>query len=203
MSEYEAYHARQRVSCAGLCVITNAQGHYLLGLNQARLARGKAVYTPIGGALRYHHPYLLQQFAAVQEDATNHDLRLFMPPACVDAFRDWFHSRINRETTPFRELYEELVEEFQLLDWLNPFDVEMKYLHTYENVYLSERSGGSIATRYFHDIFRVTFCSEAARLAVENAHPSTGLRWFSYDELVAGVSADGAKLNAETILTAL
>jgi hypothetical protein len=203
MDAFNTGQARQRVSCAGLCLITDEAGRCLLGLNQARLLNGSRLYTPIGGALRYLAADLLDRFGAVTEVPGSDDLRLYIDANCVGSFREWFYCRCERETEPFRELREELVDEYGLLAALSPADVEMTYLYTFEKQRASDRSGMQTPTCYFHDIFRVRFCSADVRASVEAAPAASGLRWFSLAELRAGVGSGGETLSAETILPGL
>lgn len=192
---------RQRVSCAALCIINDAQGRYLLGINRARLAHGKRIYTPIGGALTYRDTALLTRFSAIPENPAGRDLRLSIPAGCMDAFRAWFRGGSGRETTPLRELREELVQEFGIIDALTPRDVMLQFVHTHESQSLSDRHGAqTVATHYFQDIFCVRFRQPSVRRRLEAAAPDSGLRWFTRRELEQGRSDDGARLNAAMLL---
>src|SRR5215207_1609051 len=178
---------RVRISCAALCRIQDAQGRYLLGLNSDRLAQGRHIYTPLGGALQYEADDLLARFDAVPEAASSRDLRLFIPPERLSDFRVWFLSRTGRETSAFRELCEELVDEFGVLTALSPQDVQIDYLHTYQTRAETGR-GASLGalTQYFHDIFAVAFASPLTREIMERLPISSGLRWFSEEQLSLG-----------------
>lgn len=192
---------RVRVSCAALCRIQNEQGHYLLGLNRDRLTQGKRIYTPLGGALRYDDSALLEQFDAIPESATNQDLRLFIKAATLPAFKTWFNRREGRETSAFRELREELVEEFAVVSDLAPEDVTITFLHAYETRGITGRGASPGAlTHYFHDIYAVTFVSPEVRAAVENAPPSSGLRWFSERQLNLEIIEDGALVDGRALV---
>ena len=191
---------RQRVSCAGLCRIRDAQGRYLLGLNVNRLAQGRRIFMPLGGALRYDNPDLLAYFDAVPEDATTRDLRLFINPVRLDDFRAWFRLRERREITSFRELQEELVDEFRALTSLSPEDTDITFVGTYEGEGLSERQGvNGVWTYYLHDLFEVSFAADVLAL-LSAVPPETGLRWFTDADLLRGAAEDGTPINARALL---
>ena len=193
---------RVRISCAALCRIQDARGRYLLGLNSDRLAQGRRIYTPLGGALRYEADDLLARFDAVPEDSRNRDLRLFIPPERLPDFRLWFLSRTERETSAFRELREELVDEFDVLTALSQEDVQIDYLHTYQTSGETGRSASLGAmTQYFHDIFAVAFISTEIRAPIERIPITSGLRWFSEEQLSSGVTEDGALVDGRALLT--
>ena len=173
-------NAKQRISSAALCIINDAHGRYLLGVNKARAAYGKHIYMPIGGALRYYDPALLDSFGAVPEKPGKPDLRVYIKGEAIESYREWFYSRDTdgREVTPFRELREEFVDEYRVLDSLQPVDVEMRFLHVYEGQATTDRNGstGGALTTYLHDIFQVRFTSEIVRQRIEYIAPESGLR---------------------------
>jgi hypothetical protein len=187
-----------RVSCASLCRIQDKQGRYLLALNQNRLLAGRRVLMALGGALQYDDPDLPTRFEAVLENAALPELRLYMPPKALTPFREWFLARQERETDPYRELREELVDELGALDELAPHDVQIMYVNTLAGNRITDRPGAEgEVTYYWLEIFRVEF-SEAtcARLLAE----PPGLRWVTEDEIHAGVTADGVAVAAEILL---
>ncbi len=193
---------RQRVSCAALCRINDPDGRYLLGLNKNRLAQGREIYMPLGGALEFYAPDLLARFDATPEAPGSQDLRLFMPPAQIPAFRDWFLTRQQRETSPLRELTEELVDEFAVLSALAPSDISARYLRTYEGEATSGRSVSYGAwTRYLHEVFDITVVSPAVLRALLQVPPASGLRWFSEANIRRGVSDDGVAVDGGALLT--
>ncbi len=192
---------KQRVSCAALCRIRDGRGRYLLGLNADRRAQGLSIYMPIGGALRWLDPTPLASFVAVPENDDTHDLRLFIDPTRIERFRAWFLTRSGRETSPFRELREELVEEFAVLPALRPVDLRMNFAGIYETEAVTGRGASAgVPTRYFQDIFDVTFTVEAHRVALETLDPQTGLRWFDEADLRRGAAADGARIDGRALL---
>jgi len=190
-----------RVSCAGLCRIRDEAGRYLLALNHNRLARGVRVYTPLGGGLEYHTPDLPARFDAEPEDPTTRELRLYLPTERFGGFRAWFLRRVERETDPFRELREELVEELGALPRLERADVAFARARVLDAERVTDRTGaqGQI-TRYLLEIFDVRFKSPAVRAALASPPADGALRWFTPAELDAGRAADGAAVEASALL---
>lgn len=190
-----------RVSCAALCRIQDDSGRLLLGLNRNRLTQGREIFMPLGGALEFTAPDLLARFDAVPEVPGSRDLRLFLPPRHLQAFRAWFLTRQQRELSPLRELAEELVNEFAVLPALVPADVTIRFRHTFEGEASSGRSGVQGAwTHYLHEVFDVAFVSAAWCERLRAVSPSTGLRWMTPDEIMSGVTADGIPLDGSVLV---
>lgn len=190
---------RIRVSCASLCRIEH-EGWFLLLLNANRRQRGIYVLSPIGGALTITRYDRLASFAAVLETPQNDDLRLTLPRDKLPAFREWFYSGQDRERSPFRELYEELVDETHLLDALAPEDVVWQHLWTVEEDAVTARGGQSgVFTHYFLEIFGVTFANDAVLSALLTAPPESGARWVTRDQIEeaarVAIVVDGAERN--------
>ena len=118
-----------RVSAANLARI-ELEGKLLVGLNKGALKAGKHIYTPFGGALEFHEPArpFLESLEAVFEKGN--DLRFVMPEKKLPLFEEWFYQRRQRETSPYRELEEELVNEEQALPELPCDAVTLDYLAT-------------------------------------------------------------------------
>lgn len=184
--------ARRRVSCAALCRIVDDDGRMLLGLNRNRLEQGRRIYMPLGGALEFTAPDLLQRFDATPELPDSHDLRLFMPERQLPAFRAWFLTRQERETSPFRELVEELVSEFAVLPSLALGDVEIAYVGTFEGEANSRRSSADGAwTYYLHEVFDVAVVNADVLARLLAVPLSSGLRWLARGEIARGTTHDG------------
>lgn len=189
-----------RVSCASLCRIQDEQGRYLLALNQNRLLAGRRVLMALGGALQYDDPGLPARFEADLENAAFPELRMYMPPHSLAPFREWFVARQGRETSPYRELREELVDELGALDDLRPQEVHTAYIMTLAGSRITDRPGAEgEVTHYWLEIFEVEFA--AAPCARLRAEPP-GLRWVTVDEIRAGVTADGVAVAADVLLNA-
>jgi len=120
----------QRVSVVGVACIF-IDGKYLLLRNKRSSVDGDVIHTAIGGALTfdrsrydYLRDYYRARFHYDKEGYGTFDLRLFMEPAKIPQFLDWIKSTGDgeRETSCFRELQEELVDEECLLghaDFIN------------------------------------------------------------------------------------
>jgi hypothetical protein len=192
---------RVRVSCAGLCRIRDDDGRYLLALNQNRLTRGVQVYTPLGGGLEYHAPDLLARFDAEPENPDGHELRLYLPSARFPEFRAWFLRRVERETDPFRELREELVEELGVIDTLRRSDVVFESVRMLDAERVTDRTGAEgLPTRYLLEVFDVRLKSPGVRAALTNLPADGALRWITPTELDAGQTDDGAAVEASALL---
>jgi hypothetical protein len=192
---------RQRISCAGLCRIQDGHGRYLLGLNLDRFKQGLRVYTPLGGALRYYNPAILDRFHAIPEDPGTCDLRMLIDATQVDAFREWFITRQERETSVFRELYEELVDEFRLLDHLAPGAVQVRFCAIYEHQGITGRGAANgTFTHYFHDIFEIHLIDPILRDLLASAERVQGLRWFTEAEILHGTTDDDAVVDGKALL---
>ncbi|NDJ60796.1 MAG: hypothetical protein GYB67_06705 [Chloroflexi bacterium] len=192
---------RQRVSCAALCEIRNARGDYLLALNQDRYLRGRYEYTPIGGALTYTSETFLDDFAAIPEKPETRDLRLFIEPARLHQFKMWFMQRTGRETSPFRELQEELVDELGLLDDLKPHDVLIRFRNFLFRERVTARTGVvGVNTHYFHEIYRVEFVSVPKWMKLTQCAADSRGRWVTRADIERGQTPDGIAVDAEILL---
>lgn len=189
------------MSCAALARLRDDNGRYLLGLNQNRLAQGRRVYLPLGGALQYDDPRLPERFDAISEAPGSRDLRLLMPTARLAAFRDWFLARQERETSVFRELREELVDEFRALPSLAPEQVAIRFAATYESEGVTDRSSSpGSRTYYLHEIFDVDVPDADMRATLRRVTPESGLRWLTPDDLRRGRADDGVPVDGRALL---
>lgn len=172
-----------RVSCAVLCRIT-LNDKFLLLLNHNR--RGKGIYqlSPIGGALEVYDLDFLAQFDALLEKPDNHDLRFTMPSPMLGTFRQWFKSGQGRESSPFRELHEELVLETGIMPKLSEDDVEYRLFKTVERAQETDRHGQTgVYTHYFLEIYDVKFTSHHALGYILSAPHNTGAQWLTAEEV--------------------
>lgn len=175
-----------RVSCAALCRIPDA-GRYLLVLNRARRRRGDYVLAPLGGALAFTNAELLIALGARLEDPASHDLRLYLPDEALGDFRAWFAGGEGRERSPYRELYEELVDETRVLAALSPQDVAISWLRTVERREQTSRFGaGGPLTHYFLELYEVRFVREALYAVLRQPGASSGLVWLTRAQIAAG-----------------
>jgi hypothetical protein len=173
-----------RISCGSLCRIHSDQ-RYLFVLNRNRRQKGVYQLSPIGGAIEVDDFKYLSTFQYKLEKPDSHDLRLSLPPDEVPAFREWFYKRKERETNPFREIYEELVEEeTAVLTVLKLDDVRMRFAGIVEDIKATERKGMTgIMTQYFLEIFEVDILAKDILLTLKSALPNSGVVWV--DEAIA------------------
>ncbi len=199
---------RIRISCAVLCRIAH-EGRYLLLINENRRRRGVYILSPIGGALTISDPGPVLAMGALFEDPSSGDLRLTLPHGALDAFRVWFYRGEGREQTPFRELYEELVLESELLPVLTTTDVSWRRLWTSEQEGFTGRIGQTgVLTHYFLEIYDVTFTTSRALGPLLDLPPDSGARWTSPDLIdncgVVEMDLDGARrtvhINGQAVL---
>jgi hypothetical protein len=186
-----------RVSCGGLCrIVDPATGRYLLGMNRNRLQRGDQILMPLGGALTYTQPPPVD-FTPEVPGTT--DLRLFLPENQLEPFRAWFSTRTDRETSPFRELAEELVTEYRVLDALRPSDVTLTHRFTHEQRRFTNRSGVTgLLTHSLQEIYDATFHRHGATL--RDVSPDTGLYWVSADQIRARHYTESIRVQADVLL---
>lgn len=144
-----------RISCASLCRFL-VDDRLLLLLNRNRREQGIYELSPLGGALEAEDDTIFVRFGAQLEKEGSRDLRFFIDPGRLGEFRAWFHQRKDRETDPFREIYEELVQEAQVLPDIKRHDLRIFYRYTHETEKTTQRSGVSgQLTHYFLEIFEV------------------------------------------------
>lgn len=177
-----------RVSCASLCRI-QIDNQYLLMLNKNRRQKGVYQLSPIGGAIAVDDWSVLRnmEFNFRPENPDNNDLRLFLASTQLDQFREWFLQRKQRETSPFREIYEELVEESQALFDLRKQDVGIRFWQFREDAKQTLRKGmtGEF-TQYFFEIFEISFKAPDILLRLKSAPPSAGIVLLSEREIRTG-----------------
>lgn len=179
-----------RVSCASLCRIKVGQ-RFLLLLNRNRRSKGIYQLSPIGGALEVTDLDFLALFGATPENPDEPDLRFTMPHRMLGTFRQWFYSGQGRETSPFRELYEELVAETGLLTGLTPNDITCTRLDTVERAENTNRRGKTgVFTHYFLEIYDITFSSHRALGRLLSAPPDSGACWLTAGQIVAGTPVE-------------
>jgi hypothetical protein len=149
---------------------------YLLVLNRNRRGKGYYELSPVGGAIEVDHLSRLDPFEARPENPASRDLRLRMELDRLDAFRQWFYKRQGRETDPFREIYEELVEETGILAALRREDLRMDFLHIVEDRKPTMRLGlTGVFTHYFFEVFEVKARSPDIQLRLKNPPRDCGV----------------------------
>lgn len=107
-----------RISCvayARIAVRRRGTSRILLGRPTRRQGGSRLPLSLPGGALRVLPPGTESLNAMGIHPGDRGDLRLRVPAASRSPFLDWFARRQGRELTPWRELREELVEEWGVL----------------------------------------------------------------------------------------
>lgn len=193
-----------RLVCAGFCRIRNSTGHYLLALSKSQLKYNNLIYRSIGGALEYYVDNLPKQFDALPEDETKRELRWEIPIANIESFKAWFYERRQRETTPFRELKEELVEEMRVLGELDPQDVSMSFNGTHEVSRVSDRFDTKrIYTYYIIEVFNVSFDDPKTKEllnALSSQNINKVIYWATSDEINKNKTQGGIPVDASIVL---
>ncbi|MBR9705776.1 hypothetical protein GOV14_01955, partial [Candidatus Pacearchaeota archaeon] len=95
-----------RISAASLARI-ELDGKFLVGLNKKRLEVGIQIYTAFGGALEFYdsaRPFLESLGTDFEK---GNDLRFIISEDRLPEFEKWFYQKIERESSPYRELREE------------------------------------------------------------------------------------------------
>lgn len=171
-----------RLSCASLCRFL-VDDRLVLILNKNRREQGIYELGPLGGALEAHDTSIFERFATRREQNNSLDLRFFMDAQDLDAFRSWFEKRQDREIDPFREIYEELVEEAQVLPNLERDDLRIFYRYSHEKEQSTQRSGVSgVLTHYFLEIFEVWVLSPMVKHRLNTLPERSGIYLLSKKE---------------------
>lgn len=195
---------RIRVACIAMCKITDATNEqFLLALNRNRLLQGKKVFMPLGGALTYSDKNLHIRYQAIPEEVEKYEFRWFIYPENLNRFRSWFLKREDRETSPFRELREELVDEYRVLKDLTPQDINIQYISTIEVERQTDREGmQGVLTYYFHEIFGVEFLNLAHINTLRDLRtlPNQEMRWIETVEITNHKTNDDIEVDAEILL---
>ncbi len=144
-----------RVSCGSLCRFMIG-GQLLVVLNRNRRQHGRFVLSPIGGGIEFHDLGFMQGLNIRLQDPSSNDLRFIIPVDQLETFRQWFYRREGRETDPFREIYEEVVEEEAIVNKLRREDLTIQFLRTAEEVRMTDRQGSTdLLTQYFLELYDV------------------------------------------------
>jgi hypothetical protein len=184
-----------RISAANLARI-ELDGRVLVGLNKKRLKAGKQVYTPFGGALEFYEsarPFLESLGAEFEK---GNDLRFLISEDKLPEFEKWFYQQVERESSPYRELREELVDEEKVLPDLPENAVILEYLTTITERAVTDRPGqeGKVTQRFF-EIYRATFSPKYEQMLRDAlAQPDTHLGLVTEREILAGKSDSGIEI---------
>ena len=191
-----------RVSAAALAKI-EFDNIFLLSINKDRKEAGNIKYTPFGGVLSYEFSIrnFLLDLGAQFERPETHDLRLSLPECNLDKFKEWFYTKSQRETSPFRELYEEFVEEEKVFPRLFKSDVVMDYLRTAEEREVTDKPGqeGKLTQRYL-EIYGVKFSPDYELIIKNNIkNPESRLVLVTAQEIVNLKSNLGIRIGSNSV----
>ncbi len=166
----------------------------LVEISSSRHEAGKIECAPLGGALEFLDPArpFLESIGAEFEKPGTNELRLYLPVDNLPVFEEWYRSGQDRETSPFRELHEELVEESDLPDFSRG-EVTITHRRTIRESYQSSRLGvRTKKTERFGDFFDVRFTPEYdEHIRQKVGQPETRLGLISEQEIHNRVSDAG------------
>ncbi len=186
-----------RISAANLTKI-ELDDRILVGLNKKRFDAGGKVYTPFGGALEFYEsarPFLVSLGADFEK---GNDLRFVISEDRLPEFENWFYQQRGRESSPYRELREELVDEERVLPNLPKNVVNLEYLTTTTEKGVTDRpyQEGKVTRRFF-EIYRASFNPEYEQmLRTALAQPATHLGLVTEKEILDGISDLGIEIAA-------
>lgn len=171
-----------RISCLSFARIHNRYGELALLLNKGRLKHNKLrILTPIGGGLEVKdagRKFLLGRGAEFEK---GDDLRFWIPDAQMEAVKDWFELRRNRETSVLRELNEELVDETHLLEPTHLRGATEQFAGFATHDDLTKRVGvRENSTRYLIEVFDVFLPAPALRLLDRASQTDRDRRWMHF-----------------------
>lgn len=185
-----------RVSCAILDRIKSSDGRFLLTLNKNRLSQGVQIFSPVGGAIYANDLSRLSSLKVIFEKKDSRDFRFFIEESKLPEFEKWFYERNGRETNPFRELYEELVIEEEILKDLNPRDVISRFLGTITMRLKSSRDIASgILTKYYFEIYEVEFSTNVWAELMQGLTMTKRARLVSASEILSEKTLDNISIS--------
>ena len=185
----------RRISAAGLVKIV-LEDKLLLCLNKSRLQAGNEILKPLGGAFQVYHSAKAHLESLGAQFESGMDLRFLMPTENIEEFEEWFESNEGRETSPYRELKEELVDEERILKKLPGTKVDLYYLHTQVQRDVTDRPGqeGLVTNRYL-EVFNAQFSQDLTDDILRNLELSnTHLYLASSEEIRNRITQTGIKI---------
>ncbi len=189
-----------RISAAALARV-EIDNRYLVGLNRKKREVGRQVYTPYGGVLEatFEGREFLENLGAEFEWRNN--LRLYLDDSLIPSFEDWFFSRTQRETSIYRELREELVDEDKVFPILPETVLTCQYINTVtENVPTSRQGSGGEQTQRYLELIDVKFISEYLGMLRDNLlRPDTYLALLTREEIMTGRTEKGIEVGTNCL----
>lgn len=158
------------------------------------------MFGPFGGAIRTFKEDCLRRIDARPEQPDTRELRFWTATSKLKTFEKWFRERDGRETNPFRELQEEMVDEEGLLEQLDQIQVtfvDPPLLHTPRRP--SDRGGtGNALTQYFFEVFKTELSEDVwHRLTKSLSKDGCTARLVSRDEILNGQTSDGIEIGPD------
>lgn len=191
-----------RVSGTGFARLRGPHDTYALLVNKGRLSRGgERILSPIGGGfdlLPGGKRYLEGLGATHFEGHDHNELRCQIPDAQISKVATWFERRHQRETTVWRELMEELVEETGLLTLggLSAGYVE-RFATSRRHNAMTTRNVPNRQTEYFMEIFDVGVSPNTLRTLWAASRRPIERRWMYFvtvEEIANGRTNDGVTI---------
>lgn len=191
-----------RVSAAAFADIRYNDGQRALTVNKNRLLKGEKVLTPIGGAIELTAGGIneLKQLLEIEDIAfeKGRDLRLIIAGKNANKLREWFLRRENRETTPKRELKEELVDELDLLTPADLAGIQFELLGFQTELAETNRVGqeGKMTLRLVEVHEAQLPDVVLAKLLQKAAEPEAMIRFVDDQEIIASVTKEGTEIGS-------
>lgn len=189
-----------RVSCAAFADIT-ASGRICLIINRNRWKeKGELVLTPVGGAIRLTSEGIdeLCSLLEIGRDAFEKepDLRFIMHGRHANDLIGWFLRRQKRETSPDRELREELILETGLLTDNDLRGAKYGQPWYQKELAITDRAGqeGKLTLRLL-EVYPTNFNKDTlAKLLSAAKQPDSMIRFVTDKEIFKGFNSEGIKI---------
>lgn len=171
-----------RISCTGLSSIKIGD-KYLLIQNRKAKKYGKIVYVPVGGALMYDTETIeFLKSLNFKPERKENDIRIHVPSFKVKQFHDWFVSEEGRETSNFRETYEELVLEEKVLKDLSIDEYDEELIN---RVRFKKKSPfHPTPSVYYFEIFKVEFPADIEIVLEHMCNNNSSVKLFTEEEII-------------------
>lgn len=189
-----------RISAASFCRIKDAEGKLALLVNHSRAKKGITVLSPIGGGLEATQEGIdmIKDLLDVDESTfeKGNDLRFRMPGSNINKFREWFLSKQQRESTPHREIDEELIDETGLLDSEDLKDIQCgEVSYATELADFNPQGIKDLKSLRILEVFDVKFKPETLqKLAKASQEPNSKIHFVTEEEIRNGKTNDGIEI---------
>lgn len=193
-----------RVSSSAFARVRDEAGKNAVVLNKNRLERGIRRFSPIGGALEVkpeglstlHHCIGLTRKQLYKQA----DLRFLAEEHHLQMYLNWFLKREGREQCPLREMREELVTEFSLLELKHLAGVSAQFAGFFAEVGICDRfrpeGEPSFRIVEVHDVVLSSAVLHDLQQAAHDHHEL--LRFVSDEEILKGNTDRGEEIASIT-----